>query len=106
MSRFKIGQDVVCVNTHPEGVVIKGKTYTILDNKSLCKCCSVDIGVKQETSLMVFCVDCNTTHESTGAYYVGSFRFAPIQEDGSTAALALRVEIKIEEFELETIEYN
>lgn len=89
MSRFKIGEKVVCIyarnqNTKDGDLVVKGKTYTV-------SYIVINDGVKLKGM-------------TTGSEYCGykPERFAPLKEDGSTAELNLC----IEEFKLETIEYN
>ena len=46
MSNWRIGQDIVCVKTHPKGVVKEGELYTIKALRTTtCKCSEVEIDV-------------------------------------------------------------
>lgn len=104
MSRFKIGQKVVCVKNHSMKAVIKGKIYNILGYDD-CGCNGVDIGLTDPSVVahikLYRCYSCNKYSTNT-SWFISESLFAPIQEDGSTAELNLC----IEEFELETIELN
>lgn len=98
MSRFKINQKVVCVKSHSEGAVKKGLNYTVRGHS----CCGgVDVGVNQGY-MSNACPDCKKRTGWHKCWYISENLFAPLKEDGSTAELNLC----IEEFELEIIEYN
>lgn len=101
MSRFKIGQKVVCVKSHSLGFVIKGKIYTVHE-KSNCTCIAIYVGISQGYT-SGYCCNCKKIITSDKAYIHESL-FAPIKEDGSS--LSLTLEIDIEEFEIETMELN
>lgn len=103
MSRFKIGQKVVCVKSHSEGLVIKRRVYCVESNVCPCKCNAIDVGVtsynKHSHSL---CSTCNHVYKASKEHYIGEWLFAPLKADMTSKELNLC----IEEFELETIEYN
>ena len=68
MHNWYIGQDVVCIKTHSEGVVKEGETYTIKSLKEgFCNCISVliHIGIFDD-STHEMCQDCDIIVPSTG----------------------------------------
>ena len=88
MSRFKIGQKVVCVDDKEQyrvrKALIKGKVYRVVGFNPY-----FDEGVLVDGAL--------SKNDFDGFW---SYRFAPLQEDGSTKALVECVEeLKLEEIE-------
>lgn len=72
---FKIGQKVVCIKTHSQKCVIKGKIYTIT-NVIQCSCGLFSVSTdhyEHHTGLMI--CDCNRRH--TGTYF-GHELFRPL----------------------------
>ena len=71
-----IGQDIVCIKTHPEGLVKEGEIYTI---KALCKCCNINIqvGVKSPTGLS-YCIYCDKNFYPDTYQWFSEIRFAPL----------------------------
>ncbi len=105
MSRFKIGQKVVCVKTHSQGLVKKGKNYIVKSNSCPCNCIAIDVGaIVSGTSDLNECYNCKLVYPHDNRQFICESLFAPLKEDGSS--LSLTLELDIEEFELETIEYN
>lgn len=102
MSRFKIGQKIVCIKTHSQGVLKKGKIYAIKKIRKSCCCFDVDIGIVSTTKY-ANCGFCKISRISDDTWWINESLFAPLEEDGSTFRLTKEV---IEELELETIEVN
>lgn len=111
MSRFRIGQKVVCVKTHSENLVIKGKIYTVLNTNCPCNCNAVDVGIVDDSPYGIFkavkCYQCNSIYSYGKIWWISSKLFAPLQDDGSRLALVATVEQEaLEELKLEEIEMN
>ena len=78
---YEIGQQVVCVESHPMGDVKEGQVYTV-KSLSLCKCCGnliIDIGLNADNTL-VRCVMCNHIFETNGITYFAAKRFRPLDD--------------------------
>lgn len=93
---FKVGQKVVCVDDgggkhlgfvrHPCQSLRRGETYTIRATRTL-PCCGdniVDVGI-DVTAIFILC-HCGGTHMSHNRWWLGAYRFRPI--DDLTAELA------------------
>ena len=76
-----IGQDIVCIKTHSEGVVKGGEIFHIKSLKiGFCKCVDVLIDVGQYASnIIVECSDCNITIKATdNIRWLADDLFAPL----------------------------
>lgn len=83
MDRIKAGDDVVCVKTHSQGVVIKGRVYTVRDVlPSPCGCMTlVDVGLKTNRP-MFYCNNCGMHLEKTDkAWHIGIDLFRKLLTD-------------------------
>ena len=76
-----IGQDIVCIKTHSQGVVKEGNVYTIKSlSGALCKCSHVmiDVGIKQDYELGE-CPNCKTHNiPLNGIMWIYEALFAPL----------------------------
>ena len=96
---FHVGQKVVCIKTHSQGVVIKDKVYIVRGNVSPCKCECVDVGVIEQDYKNEYgelykqerCPNCGMIYKYTRKWYLLSKRFAPITEITSTADIAAEI---------------
>jgi hypothetical protein len=74
--KWYIGQEIVCIKTHPEGLVKKGEIY-VIQKLSQCKCCIlIDVGVITNQGCQ--CQECNTIVSEYDNYFYES-RFAPLE---------------------------
>lgn len=84
-----IGQEIVCIKSHPNGVVIEGKIYTIQSlKKGHCKCSEtlIDIGAKTSKPHLVGgwanCPNCKESYKKEGHnWWLSESRFAPLEYD-------------------------
>ncbi len=80
-----IGQEIVCIKTHPKGVVKRGKIYTIKGLiTSFCGCdrVKIDIGAErsQGDNVYSFCGRCSISQKNyTNAWWFSESRFAPLE---------------------------
>ena len=83
MSRFYIGQKVVAIKDHSQGMFKKGDEFTILDITKRCCRSLVDIGIKSiyETAI---CIDCRTVVKATPNALFTESCFAPIELSETT----------------------
>lgn len=102
MSNWRIGQDIVCVKTHPKEVVKEGEIYTIKALRtSTCKCSEVEIDVgvldKGEFSLyQTICRKCGVEHNegTNGTWWFSETRFRPLDELADISELTEVLETK------------
>lgn len=98
---FEIGQQVVCIKTHPNKVVKEGETYTIKSMSIHCKCgLSVDIGAKDPCGpdhIICCCQDCDMTYALTDIWWISHKRFVPLDqwEQAEEAKESLLEELKV-----------
>jgi hypothetical protein len=93
MSAIKSGDDVICIKTHSQGAVIKGKIYTVRDVVSFpCGCATiVDVGLRSNRPFTL-CTHCGTHFEKgDNVWYIAIELFRKLltdeQEDDLRAAL-------------------
>lgn len=79
MSNFKVGQKVICIESHPYGFIKKGLIY-IISSLYKCKCGDTHIGVKN-INHPGYTVCPKGGYIDMACFY--SKRFAPIIEDKS-----------------------
>lgn len=82
---FHIGQDVVCIKTHSEGIVKKGSVYVIKGLKLGCCTIFVDVGIKAPNlngsgTFEVNCFKCKkiTYCHTDNTHWIGASLFAPL----------------------------
>lgn len=84
---MKPGQKVICVKSHPVGVVTKGQIYTI---KSIHKpCCTIffDVGIESDYSNIQICSTCHFVWLEPTRWLLHSNRFSPIEEKSETSSV-------------------
>jgi hypothetical protein len=98
---FEVGQKVVCIKNHSQGVVIEGKIYTVFGLKpcTSCKLLRLDVGIS--TPRDGIC-SCGTRHAQNGIHWIASNLFRPLDDDFATSVLENILE-QIKEEQLETI---
>ena len=76
---FKIGQEVVCVKSHSQGIVKAGELYIIKDLKlcASCKTLDIDVGIINPTT-HTGCF-CGKTFKSKASWFNYSL-FKPLDE--------------------------
>lgn len=82
--KWYIGQEIVCIKTHTQGVFKKGETYTIKGIIERCGCgVLLDIGFKATNYIgeNVKCPDCGGIYLKSSIWYFKSTSFAPIDFD-------------------------
>jgi hypothetical protein len=80
---FKIGQKVVCIKTHSQGVVLKDRIYTI-NNILESECCGkilVDVGAKMNKYEKLLCISCGTLIPNNGIHWIACKLFSPLEND-------------------------
>jgi len=114
MSRFRIGQKVVCIKGGGKATfanypnkVIKGKIYTVKSIKKGCCSTVLDVGIAPYSDSFNMECSCGGTFPCNGVLWCSEIRFAPLQEDGSSLSLTMEIDIHtLEELELETMELS
>ena len=85
MSRFKIGQEVICVEGNKQGHILKGKVYTIFANVNTC--CNPAVSLKEiNTNGISYCRYCGAPE--LGRWHWSEDRFEPVKYDNRTKELA------------------
>lgn len=75
---FYIGQKVVAIKNHSQGVFKKGDTFTVLGvSKHCCKWC-IEIGIQGMGKWE--CSVCNVEHPHIKEWFMHADMFSPIQE--------------------------
>lgn len=83
-----IGQEIVCIKTHSQGIVKKGDIYTIQSlRKPECGCriVLIDVGIIQPDKAQLHCAICNyiskaIDHENS-IWWISSRIFVPLEYD-------------------------
>ena len=92
-----IGQEIVCVKTHSNKAVVRGRTYTIKSlERSPCKCPDVliDVGLSDYGDLYQ-CCDCRMSFEDTSnVFWFSEYLFAPLDQDISELTEILSQPVK------------
>lgn len=74
--------ELLCIETHPEGVVKAGETYLLVSDKSPCSCIVIDVGVRPKNiKPMTICSSCRDRYKSDGVHWIFASRFAVIATD-------------------------
>lgn len=102
MSNWRIGQDIVCVKTHPKGVVKEGELYTIKALRTTtCKCSEVeiDVGVLAREGAHIYqlnCLKCGSICYvgNDRTYWLSETRFRPLDELADISELTEVLETK------------
>lgn len=84
---FYVGQRVVAITSHSQGVIKKGEEFIIRANKKF-DCCGiwcVDIG-QQPTTVLLDC-NCGQTHHQDKVRWFGASLFVPIHENFQSITL-------------------
>lgn len=83
-----IGQEIVCVKTHVERVVVRGRTYTIKSlREGVCPCDAgilIDVGVPHDPSRFTEysrCSKCGHRYYSGSTFWLVERHFAPLDQD-------------------------
>lgn len=99
-NKWYIGQEILCIKTHSEGLVKKGEIYTIKGlQKSNCKCheIEIDVGVIGDSSLGE-CLVCNTTFKkSISIWWFSEKLFVPLEYNQEEINELIK-EIKVEKW--------
>jgi hypothetical protein len=78
-----IGQEIVCIKTHSQGLVKRGGIYTIMGlQPSKCKCEGVDInvGIVGDAKSYSLCSDCHHIwFDFSSVHWFGEQLFAPLE---------------------------
>ena len=97
---WHIGQEIVCIKTHSQGVVKRGKIYTIQGlQQSSCEChyIDIDVGIKGNGSNTVRCGDCKGITRVVGnIHWLHEELFAPLEYDEQAIEELLEQPIYVE----------
>lgn len=76
-NNFKIGEPVVCIKTHPSGVIKENETYTCVDLKLSSCNCALLIKIDKPMNFTKYqCRKCREIRDFDG--YIDSGRFVPL----------------------------
>ena len=75
-----IGQDIVCIKTHSQGVVKEGQVYTIRGIKQGCCKVEIDVGVPVYGDKYSRCRSCGKVEKSNGVHWIYETLFKPLDE--------------------------
>lgn len=77
---FEIGQKVVCIKTHSEGVVKEGEVYTVQGMKvsKCCGCLDIDVGIK--TDIQYTLCACGGVEDANSIHWLHSTLFRPLDD--------------------------
>lgn len=96
---FRVGQEVVCIKDHSQGVIKKGQTFIIKSIiHSSCNCVSVDIGLNT-TNKLSRCTCGNSTFHSNGIWWISTTILAPVEDNFADNVLE-NIKKQIEEEQL------
>ena len=104
--------ELLCIETHPERVVIAGNTYPLISDKPKCRCNDVfDVGIKNNICILnnketvikagipVVCTHCNTEYMFDGVWWIAKARFGEIGTiDENSQYQEKRELVKVREF--------
>lgn len=78
---YTIGDEIVCIRTHPMNVVNEGNIYFckgILPSDCKCNLYMVDVGIRNPNGINpggAHCPNCKTNYEDDGIYWLNAARF-------------------------------
>ena len=75
---FEIGQKVVCVKTHSQGVVKEGQVFTVIGIRTCANCGIVDIDVGIKLTSLMAC-SCGAVTQ-TRNWWLHNYLFRPLDE--------------------------
>lgn len=93
-----IGQEIVCIKTHPEGVVKRGQTFTIRGLRSStcnCKGVEIDVGVVGSNIYRgLICTVCGFSYDGPpfSTWWFSETRFSPLEYNQEAIDELLAVE--------------
>lgn len=82
MSKFYIGQKIVAIKDHSQGIFKKGDEFVVLGSKNICCGTIINIGITTEYYHML--CDCNYRYENNGIHWCHDDMFAPIELSNTT----------------------
>lgn len=97
---FFIGQEIVAIVDHLQGVFKKGDEFKVISTKrSTCKCKKplINIGIAAHT--YIYCCKCLEVHSDEGIWYFDASSFAPKHKFGEFVSMK-------EVIQLETVSAN
>ena len=77
---FELGQKIVCVKSHSEGVVKEGEIYIVKDLRLCSKCKDLDIDVGIKTNLPLGQCCCNHAAFTNGIHWLAHDLFRPLDD--------------------------
>ena len=84
MNKFYIGQKIVAIKDHSQGIFKKGDEFTVLGIKSFCCYNGIDIGIRIYHNTQS-CDDCGTIHyKNCDVCHFDECVFAPIELSTTT----------------------
>lgn len=96
---FRIGQKVVCIKDHSQGVIKEGQTFIIKNIKTYkCGCVGYDLGIKTYKRLCLCGIHNSVSEETSGVHWISGRILAPIDDDFAEKVLeGILEQIKEEE---------
>lgn len=97
---FRIGQGVVCIKDHSQGVIKKGQTFVIKGKKEYgCGCIGYDLGIRT-IKKMCNCGVHGITSDSSGVHWISPRILAPLDDNFADNVLEnIKEQIKEEQYE-------
>lgn len=82
MNKFYIGQKIVAIKDHSQGIFKKGDEFTVLGVKKMCHENNIDVGFK--TNLYYHECQCGKYLQNNSIHYVSQDMFATIELSSTT----------------------
>ncbi len=80
-NQWYIGQEIVCIKTHSNSLVIEGRTYTVASLMQGCCEVKIDVGIPRTISC-IRCPPCNAHYGyNDGIRWLSERLFAPLEYD-------------------------
>ena len=77
--KWYIGQDVVCIKTHRQGIIKEGNVFTIIGLRQTCCSIQINIGISSRYGNDI-CTKCSKISKNLdGVWWFGEDRFVPLE---------------------------
>jgi len=99
---FRVGQEVVCIKDHSQGVIKKGQTFIIKSIKThVCGCVGYDLGIKTDKPLMGCGIHPGITKDTSGIHWIAGRILAPI-DDGFADRVLEKIKEQIYQYRFQS----
>lgn len=101
---FYIGQKIVAIRNHSQGVFKEGDEFTVLNvMEAYCKCTAqlVDIGFSLQGRL--YCNKCRLDGGYSNIHFFGSENFAPLENYSNSFSIAMELVQEMEQVDKQKV---